>query len=112
MTTPETTKPDNAPETLKAPPGECSGGSPCSQFPFEALRLAMACMKEVADKCIMDAVNATDPYSKWACQERAKNTRASIAEIERLELDWCNGVICFANPTADRRATEKEKAHE
>ncbi len=54
-------------------------------------------MAEVADKCIMDAVNATDQHSKWACAERAKNIRASIAEIERLELDWCNGVICFAN---------------
>jgi Ni,Fe-hydrogenase III large subunit len=54
-------------------------------------------MTEVADKCIMDAVNATDQYSKWACAERAKNIRASIAEIERLELEWCNGVICFAN---------------
>jgi hypothetical protein len=54
-------------------------------------------MVEVADRCIVDAVNATDQYMKWACEERAKNIRASIAEIERLELDWCNGAICFAN---------------
>jgi len=77
--------------------GECSPASPCSQFPFDALRQAVACMAEVADKCIVGAVNATDQYSKWASPERAKNIRASIAEIERLERDWCNGGICFAN---------------
>ena len=54
-------------------------------------------MAEVADRCIVDAVNATDQYSKWASAERAKNILGNIAEIERLELDWCNGVICFAN---------------
>jgi hypothetical protein len=63
-------------------------------------------MAEVADKCIVDAVNASDQYSKWASAERAKNIRASIAEIERLELDWCNGVICFANrPSAGTGAS-------
>ena len=48
-------------------------------------------MAEVADKCIINAVNATDQYSKWASAERAKNIRASIKEIERMELSWCNG---------------------
>ena len=29
-----------------------------------------------------------------------------------VSLYWNNAKVVFANPTADRRATEKEKAHE
>ena len=84
-----------------APPTACeaSSGAGCSQFPFAALRQAKICMAEVADKCITDAVAAKDQYAKWSSQERAKTIRADIAEIEKLELDWCNGVIT-ANPKA------------
>lgn len=77
------------------PTTRCGGRRPssCSGFPHQALALAKRALKNQAERYRVSAITENGALAKHLLIRDADSSNEAAAQIERFELDWCNGNI-------------------
>lgn len=108
MITPETTKPDNAPETRKTPPGQCSGASHCSQILAWPDRAGIWWLRDRWGMSIAESFEHRDEEeneSPWAvqCHVGDSETQGPFMprDLDNSEFVWLGESFPSANVASD-----------
>lgn len=76
-------------------PCRCGGRRPSSGsgFPHKALAVAKRALKNQAECYRVSAITENGALTKYLLIRDADSSDEAVAQIERFELDWCNGNI-------------------